>query len=97
MSLPRNRGKQRAPGHLKNLFCCNCQCQRNHVEIRPNCRYTKEDFDLEFELGRYVDGNITPIGQLPLCKEDCPYNVNGRCWNTNHSYDCDKRKEDSND
>ena len=38
------------------------------------------------------DGTKIPTGELMLCSNtDCKYNVNGRCWNSNYSYDCNYR------
>jgi hypothetical protein len=85
--IPRRPGSQREAGHLKKLYCNWCKEETNHAEVRSFGSYTKEDFDLEFKLGRFVDGQKVPIKDLTGCtKQDCEYNVNGRCWNSNYSY-----------
>jgi len=86
----RNSGQQREPGHLKKLYCINCKKETNHAEVREIGGYTKEDFDMEFELGRFSeDGTKQKIGDLFICScNDCPFNVNGRCWNSNNSAEC---------
>lgn len=93
--LPRKQGQQREPGHLKTLYCLCCGKETNHAEVRGiGSAYTKEDFMLEFALGRFVNGNRIPIAELMPCstKNNCPYNVNGRCWNATHSHDCEIRR-----
>lgn len=85
----RKQNLQKEPGHLKILYCLNCKEEINHAECRPMGKYTYEDFKLEFDMGRFVDGQRLPLSELPLCsKEDCPYRIDGRCWNTNNSYAC---------
>ena len=92
--LARKQGQQREPGHLKRLYCLACGEETNHAEVRGiGSAYTKEDFMLEFALGRFVNGNRIPIAELMICKEECPYNVNGRCWNSTHSHDCEIRRD----
>ena len=92
--LVRKQGQQREPGHLKKLYCLACGEEVNHAEVRGvGSAYTKEDFMLEFALGRFVDGNRIPIAELMICKEECPYNINGRCWNATHSHDCKIRRD----
>ena len=49
----RQRGKEREAGHLKKLFCLNCKIETNHVECQPNTKYTKADFQVEFEYGNF--------------------------------------------
>jgi hypothetical protein len=87
IDIPRKPGSQREAGHLKKLYCIWCKEETNHAEVRSFGSYTKEDFDLEFKLGRFVDGQKVPIKDLTGCtKQDCEYNVTGRCWNSNYSY-----------
>ena len=94
IDIPRLPGQQREPGHLKKLFCMNCGEEVNHVEIRPYGSYRYEDFEEEFRLGRFVDGNRVPVSELMKCsKTDCDYNKEGRCWNSNYSFDCKHRVE----
>ena len=45
-----------------------------------------------FEKGRFVNGKKLSIAELTGCsKIDCNYNKNGKCWNSNYSYDCGHR------
>lgn len=92
ISCARQVGQAREPGHLKKLYCVYCNKVTNHTEIRPYGTYTKDSFDEEFELGRYSNGNKVPVNDLIKCsKADCEYNINGRCWNSNYSYNCKHR------
>ena len=92
--LARKQGQQREPGHLKRLYCLACGEETNHAEVRGiGSAYTKEDFMLEFALGRFVNGNRIPIAELMICKKECPYSINGRCWNSTHSHDCEIRRD----
>lgn len=54
-SIPiwRKAGRSREPGHLKKLWCLNCQDEVNHVEVRPFGKYNYEDFLLEFENNNF--------------------------------------------
>ena len=84
--IPRQEGKQREPGHLKKMYCFKCNEKKNFVEIKPFGSYTYEDFQLEYELGRFKNGVRTPVKDLTGCKNYiCQYNVDGRCWNSNYS------------
>lgn len=91
--IRRKKGQYRQGGHLKKLYCLNCQKETNHAEVREIGGYTKEDFDLEFKLGRFVDGERIPLTNLHDCSCECPYNINGKCWNSNKSYSCNQRGE----
>jgi hypothetical protein len=98
--IVRRAGKQREAGHLKKLYCLYCGKETNHAEVRPFGAYNREDFEQEFKLGRFVDGKKIPIADLMSCsKAECEYNVDGKCWNSNHSYNCGHRiiKENPND
>jgi hypothetical protein len=53
LDIPRV-GKMREPGHLKKLYCLNCEEQTNCVEIRPFGKYTYDDFLIEFENGNFT-------------------------------------------
>lgn len=91
--IVRKPGQTREPGHLKKLYCLYCKTDTNHVEIRPYGKYYYEDFQEEFELGRFFEGKRIPVTQLMFCsKHNCNYNVNGRCWNSNYSFKCGHRK-----
>ena len=88
----RKKGQERKGGHLKKLYCINCNEGVNHAEIKENGNYTYEDFLEEFNTGRFTEGNRVDIQNLMGCtKIDCPYNKNGRCWNSNYSNDCGHR------
>ncbi|MCQ2499365.1 MAG: hypothetical protein MJ133_10330 [Lachnospiraceae bacterium] len=50
-------GRMREPGHLKKLFCINCQEEINHVECVSASKYTVEDFLKEYENSNFtIDG-----------------------------------------
>lgn len=51
--IPRGLGREREPGHLKNIFCVYCKKDTNHVECRGFGQYTKEDFLNEFYNGNF--------------------------------------------
>lgn len=92
VSVPRKIGAQREPGHLKKLFCFNCKKETNCAEVRPFGAYDYADFIQEFNLGRFKDGQKRPIAKLTACtKTDCEYNVHGRCWNDNNSFQCEHK------
>ncbi len=92
--IARKTNKQREPEHLKRLYCIYCKEEINHAEIKMFGDYRKEHFLEEFELGRFVDGNKIPIAELPGCTHiDCFYNRDGKCWNSNNSYDCGHRPQ----
>ena len=85
----RKQGKIREAGHLKKLYCMFCKEEVNHAEIREIGGYTIEDFKEEFESGRFINGKRESINELCLCsKESCPFNKDGRCWNSNDSAEC---------
>ena len=89
LPLMRPKGKIREAGHLKKLYCVHCKQEVNHVEIRDGGDYTKEDFMREYSLGRFKDGVRTETNELILCScKDCPFNVDGKCWNANDSEKC---------
>jgi len=52
----RKVGKEKEPGHLKKLFCLYCNEEKNMVEIRPNGKYTLEDFEIEYKGGNFING-----------------------------------------
>ena len=90
--IARKVGSQREAGHLKKLYCIYCKEEVNHAEVRPFGAYNYEDFKMEFELGRFVDGLRIPINECLSCSHiECKYNVNGKCWNCNHSFNCKYR------
>ena len=85
----RKQCSQRERGHLKKLYCIYCQKEVNHAEIREIGGYTEEDFRLEFESGRFVDGVKRPIDKLPDCTNlQCQFNIDGKCWNDNRTKEC---------
>lgn len=94
MGIFRKVGQQREAGHLKKLYCIYCKDIVNHVEIKENGNYTVEDFQKEFELGRFVNGQREELAQCS--KEDCPYNINSQCWNSNGQAHCGHKPEITN-
>lgn len=85
----RKQGQERKSGHLKKLYCLHCQKECNHVEIKDAGDYDYENFKEEFSLGRFYNGEKQEIKQLPKCSLiSCPFNKNGRCWNSNNSAKC---------
>jgi hypothetical protein len=90
--IMRKPSQQREAGHLKKLFCLQCQRETNHCEIRPFGSYTVEDFKEEYELGRFVNGQRVPISDLLSCTcTNCKYNKSGKCWNAKKDYLCGHR------
>jgi hypothetical protein len=90
--VQRKKGQEREGGHLKKLYCMYCKQEVNHAEIREIGGYDIEDFKQEYNLGRFVDGNRIAIKDLLDCScSSCPFNVNGKCWNSNWSNDCGHR------
>lgn len=57
----RKIGKEKEPGHLKKLYCLYCGREVNHVEIKPNGKYTLNDFNIEYQYG-----NFTSTGERKL-------------------------------
>lgn len=92
MPLARKIGSQREAGHLKKLYCIYCQKEVNHAEIRPFGDYNYEDFKLEYDLGRFVEGQKVSLSELTHCtSKKCKYNINGKCWNSKNDFDCGHR------
>ena len=90
----RKKGQLRSKGHLKKLYCPYCKEEVNHVEIREIDEYSEDDFQQEYELGRFVNGKKISIDKLLSCTcETCPYNIEGKCWNSNYSNNCGHRIE----
>ena len=90
--VQRKKGQEREGGHLKKLYCMYCKQEVNHAEVRDIGGYTEEDFRREFEAGRFVDGKREEIKDLLECTcSTCPFNYNGRCWNSDYSNDCGHR------
>ena len=91
--IARKTSSQREPEHLKKLYCIYCKETVNHAEVRPFGEYGRDNFLEEFELGRFTeDGNKIPIADLLSCScINCDYNKNGKCWNSNYSYNCSYR------
>ncbi len=53
LPVQRKKGQEREKGHLKKLYCIFCNKEINHVEIKPDGRYTLEDFQMEYEYGNF--------------------------------------------
>jgi len=96
ISIIRQENQQRETGHLKKLYCLNCKKETNHAEIREVSNYTEEDFQKEFELGRFDRGRRIEQKKLTLCTNlKCKYNINKFCWNANKSFKCSHRRYDN--
>lgn len=92
--VARKLGQERKSGHLKKLYCLYCKDEYNHVEVKTTGDYTYEDFLEEFNSGRFIDGNRESIDSLLGCsKNECPYNKNGKCWNSNNSINCQHKPQ----
>ncbi len=50
----RTVGQEREPGHLKKLFCLNCQEETNMVEVRQIGKYNLDDFWIEYEYNNFT-------------------------------------------
>ena len=87
--IMRKNGQLREPGHLKKLYCIFCKQETNHAEIREIGGYTEEDFRKEFELGRFVNGQREDLSECS--NHRCPFNQNGKCWNSKKDNDCGHR------
>ena len=94
LPVHRNMGQAREPGHLKRMYCVHCQKETNMVEIRPyGKKYTLEWFNLEYNMGNFKDGQRVEFKNLEPCSEKCHFCRDGKCWNANGSYYCEKREE----
>ena len=51
----RKAGQGREAGHLKKLYCLNCNRETNHAEVRPYGKYNLSDFYKEFTWGNFDD------------------------------------------
>ena len=92
LTLPRRDGRLRERGHLKKIYCLHCREEVNHAEVKNCGSYFYQDFLKEFTLGRFIDGERVPVEDLANClKGSCKYNVDGKCWNANRSYQCKYR------
>ena len=89
LPVMRKNGQLREAGHLKKLYCIFCQQEVNHAEVREIGGYTEEDFRREFEAGRFVNGQREALAEC-TCKK-CPFNYNGKCWNSKKDKDCGHR------
>lgn len=49
----RQPSKAREPGHLKKLYCLYCNKETNMAEIKPNGKYTLDDFWIEFNYHNF--------------------------------------------
>jgi len=89
LPIMRPKGQMREPGHLKKLYCIHCKKEINHAEVREVGKYTEKDFRKEFELGRFKDGQRVEAKDLYQCSNlECPFNIEGKCWNGNGSAEC---------
>lgn len=54
ISVARKPNQCREPGHLKKLYCTNCEKIINHAEVRPIFSdYNLEDFYIEFRYKNF--------------------------------------------
>ena len=54
-----------------------------------------EYFEQEFKMGRFVDGKREAIEDCINCsKDNCPFNLNGKCWNANNSVQCSHKPKE---
>lgn len=62
----RKKGSEREGGHLKKIFCFNCQKETNHCECKPFTKYSYEDFKIEFEYKNFDETGkrIRPYNEL---------------------------------
>ena len=92
LPIQRKKGQEREAGHLKKLYCIYCKKDINHAEIREIGGYEVKDFQQEYNLGRFVNGNRIAIRDLMECSyEQCEYNINNKCWNSNWTNNCGHR------
>ena len=74
----RQKGREREVGHLKKLWCLNCQQETNHAETNSFGSYTYADFLLEFNFKNFDEnGNrILTINQFKkkIREEGCDLN-----------------------
>lgn len=55
--IPRKRGQEREPGHLKKMYCIHCKKTVNMVEVKDfGSGYTVDDFMWEFSNGNFKNG-----------------------------------------
>jgi len=55
LSIPRQKGKERLAGHLKNLYCPFCKTEHNCCEIKQFSKYDYMDFKLEWEYDNFTE------------------------------------------
>ena len=58
ITIPRRKGQEREPGHLKKMYCFSCQEETNMVEVREG----KQTYTLDMFFTEYYHGNFTPEG-----------------------------------
>lgn len=66
--IGRNMGNLKEKGHLKKLFCVNCNREVNHAEVIENSQYDRLTFIDEFKSGNFDhDGNrLIPLKEWNL-------------------------------
>lgn len=72
--IARRNGGKRAAGHLKKLFCLNCNKETNHVETQEFTHYTYNDFKFEFDNKNFDE---TGLRVLPYGKFRTKMNIEG--------------------
>ena len=67
-NIPRPAAKQRPAGHLKKMYCFNCNREVNFVECKPfSNKYNYNDFLLEF-YGKNFDEEGSRIQEYNIFK-----------------------------
>jgi hypothetical protein len=59
LDVIRQQGKDRGAGHLKKLYCLNCDKETNHAECKPSStKYNYSDFYIEYTFNNFdEEGN----------------------------------------
>ena len=53
LTLPRKDSKKKEKFHRKKLYCLNCQCEVNHIELKNEAEIF--EFKQDFEDGIFVE------------------------------------------
>lgn len=79
LPVQRKMGREREPGHLKNLYCLYCGKNVNMVEIKPfGTKYTLKDFEDEFRYGNFKDGKrVLSLGDFKQMRNTMEKQNNG--------------------
>lgn len=55
-------------GHLKVLYCLNCNVETNHVECIPGSKYSVADFRLEYQSDNFTENGVRKMSISELRK-----------------------------